>query len=1277
MTNGHEESVNAEETALLSPIVEDAEHYDEQTPLIAGSGFPGDPDSPRRRNSKRPSPCLVSYLRGRTTCCIVSAFGVGVALLVSMGGMIVYNTSPKDGLSPPWYPSRMQDQSIISTIYSFLCWPSSSIALGGTLPSWQKSYKKAAELVNQMSLVEKVNVTTGTGWQMGLCVGNTGSATSVNFPSLCLQDGPLGIRFADNSTAFPAGITVGATWNRDLMYKRGRLHGREARMKGVNVLLGPSMGPLGRMPGGGRNFEGFGADPVLQGVAAAETIKGIQEEGVMATAKHYILNEQEHFRQSFEWGLPNALSTNIDDRTLHEIYLWPFADSVRAGVASIMCSYQMVNNSYACGNSKLLNGILKDELGFQGFVQSDWLAQRSGIASALAGLDMTMPGDGLHWANGNSLWGTQLTTAVLNGSLPVARVNDMVVRIVAAYYQLGQDDQAHFPPDGPNFSSWTDNEEGLFYHGSGEGERGVVNKFVDVQGEGDDAHGRLVRQIGAEAITLLKNEGGLLPLSRDGAGLADDGRKVRVVIVGEDAGEGKGRNVCPDRGCNQGTLAVGWGSGATDFPYLITPHDAIKAAFDKKRVSISSFLTNAIPPTGALENQDVCLVFVNADAGEGYISHDGVAGDRLDLFPQKGGDKLIQAVARRCGDGNGQESGNSLVDVLFGDLDVSGRLPYTVGKTLADYGEGGQILTIPNGAIPQQNFDEGLYIDYRHFDKYGIAPRYEFGFGLSYTTFSFANLNVTPIRPKSAFPSPRSDGVLPPILEDTVPAASEALFPAGFRKLRKFVYPYIENPPSQAGGGEGGNPSLWDIFADVEVSLTNTGRRTGKEVVQLYVSFPEGVEDVDGARSKDGQTDFPPKVLRGFEKIELEPGESKKVKIALTRRDLSYWTWSGPLVLVLAPALAVFPSDYISSPPHLTVVVAIAIAIAAVASLCLALMPFQHAVDADGDVNLYPLSALPPSPSHHDGLDCSAPMKRGPSVFNCPPSPSDSAQIASLTFSPRRAPALDPSQDRPYKRPKLEEDMSDSEGSTYPVHILHRPVPDAQPSLPHPQDSNMPFASSFAGFGANSSSSSSFVSAQPSIKFASSSFTNPPSVSPNRSPFSTQSAPLALGPTSNTIWFEDGDLVLGVQDVFFRVHASRLVASAGAFAALVDAPRLLPTDREAGARAAEEISRKVRAEVHAGSSADVGVGAEYVDGCPFVPLDDDDSPRDWAVALEAMYDFLTFQIRPVIFDTLASALRISTKYDVRFLREWAIAQMRTTWPTHLDQMAPMALPHAA
>lgn len=805
-----------------------------------------------------------------------------------------------------------------------------------------------------MSVVEKVNITTGTGWSQDLCVGNTAPANSVGFPPLCLQDGPLGLRFSDHSTAFPAGITVGATWNRDLMYKRGEAHGQEAKGKGINIILGPSMGPIGRMPAGGRNWEGFGADPVLQAVAASQTIKGIQDAGVIATAKHYVLNEQEHFRKSFEWGLPQALSSNIDDRTLHELYIWPFAESIKAGVASVMCSYNLVNNSYACGNSKLLNGILKDELGFQGFVQSDWLAQRSGVASALSGLDMSMPGDGLHWMDGKALWGGLLTQAVLNGSLPLERLNDMVTRTVAAWYQLGQDNQTQWPappPEGeggPNFSSWTDKKVGLIHTGSDDKTTAVVNKFVDVQGNGNDFHGRLAKQIAAEGTVLVKNLDGVLPLNRKGwsDGKSKDS-KFRVGIFGEDAGPGAGPNVCPDRNCNQGTLGSGWGSGAVEFPYLVAPLKALESAFDLESVEVVSVLSNTIvrssPPL--LGGQDLCIVFVNSDGGEGYISWGNVRGDRNDIHLQKGGDKLVQQVANGCGNGSGQtivvvhavgpvdleswidlpgvkavllanlpgeESGNALVDVLFGDVDASGRLPYTVGKSLADYGKGGQILYYPNAVIPQQNFDEGLYIDYRHFDKNSITPRYEFGFGLSYTTFSFSNLRLTTSKPKSSLPSPRPELLTPPSYDNTIPDPSTALFPANFRKLKHYIYPYITStseiiqgrypypdgfsvaqPPSPAGGGQGGNPSLFEAHVVVKVTLKNTGTRKGKQVVQVYVAFPDDVVD-----EFTGETiEFPVKVLRGFEKVELDAGKSVDVQIELTRKDLSYWSLRGNWVM--------------------------------------------------------------------------------------------------------------------------------------------------------------------------------------------------------------------------------------------------------------------------------------------------------------------------------------------------------------------------------------------
>lgn len=874
----------------------------------------------RRRNCCTRVFC--SCCCGRSRPCLFSCLAVIGLVIIALGagGFFAFNKfkgAPQDGLSPPWYPT-----------------PKGGIARG-----WAESYRKASEMVSKMTLPEKVNITTGTGWSMGPAVGNTGPAVNVGFPSLALQDGPLGIRFADNATAFPAGITVGATWNKDLMYKWGNAHAVEARKKGINAILGPCIGPLGRMPAGGRNWEGFGADPYLQGVAAFQSIKGIQDEGVMATIKHLVANEQEHFRQAWEWGLPNAISSNIDDRTLHELYMWPFGDAVKAGVASVMCSYNQVNNSYACGNSKLLNGILKDEMGFQGFVMSDWLAQRAGVSTALAGLDMTMPGDGLFWSDGKSLWGSELTKSVMNGSVPLERINDMVTRIVAAWYQMGQDDKEKFDPDGPNFSSWTDEEYGVEAPGSPSDQEKVrVNEYVNVMGN----HSVLARRIGAEGTVLLKNEN-MLPM--DHHGNTDMRRrrmrlskkhagKARIGIFGEDAGPGKGPNACKDRGCNQGTLASGWGSGAVEFPYLITPVEKLSDEWkNKDEVDLTTHLTNEKPKPEDLKSRDICIVFANADGGEGFISSDGVRGDRPDLNLQKGGDDLILAVADGCGDGKGevlvvihavgpvimekwiehpnvkavvlanlpgQESGNALADVILGHISPSGHLPYTIGKSIAEYGEGAQILYLPNGVVPQQDFKEGLFVDYRHFDKYSIEPRFEFGFGLSYTTFKFSPLDLKEVKPKTQYPADRpKDFAMPPEYDSKIPEEDEVLFPEGFRKLEKYVYPYIDDiedivthkypypdgydvkqPLSGAGGDEGGNPDLWETYAQVSVNVTNVGARAGQVVTQLYMAYPQAVLN---------SVVFPYRVLRGFEKTMLQQNQTQTVTFNLTRRDLSYW----------------------------------------------------------------------------------------------------------------------------------------------------------------------------------------------------------------------------------------------------------------------------------------------------------------------------------------------------------------------------------------------------
>lgn len=201
----------------------------------------------------------------------------------------------------------------------------------------------------------------------------------------------------------------------------------------------------------------------------------------------------------------------------------------------------------------------------------------------------------------------------------------------------------------------------------------------------------------------------------------------------------------------------------------------------------------------------------------------------------------------------GQEAGSALSDVLFGDVAPSGKLPYTIGKKLADWGPSVGIITSGSGAV-QQTFTEGLYVDYKYFDKNNISPRYEFGFGLSYTTFAFSDLKITSVKALTEIPPARAAKGTVPAYPTTIPAAAEVAWPAAITsRINKFIYPYLDNPTTirtgaypyptgyttvekpapVAGGSQGGNPALWDVMFTATVTVSNTGTKTGKEVAQL------------------------------------------------------------------------------------------------------------------------------------------------------------------------------------------------------------------------------------------------------------------------------------------------------------------------------------------------------------------------------------------------------------------------------------------------------------
>ncbi|PHH81329.1 hypothetical protein CDD82_1030 [Ophiocordyceps australis] len=730
-------------------------------------------------------------------------------------GHVITNDSFFYGQSPPVYPSpRMVGRE------------------------WAHAYSKARALVSQMTLEEKVNLTGGVDLDSA-CSGSILPIKRLGFPGMCLSDAGNGLRNTDLVNAYPSGIHVGASWNRGIARQRGEAMGGEFRKKGVNVLLGPVVGPAWRVVRGGRNWEGFSVDPLLSGALAAESVSGIQSQGVQTSIKHFVANEQETFRTPSPGR--EAISANIDDKTMHELYLWPFQDAVRAGTGNVMCSYQRINNSYGCANSKTLNGLLKTELGFQGFVVSDWDAQHAGTASALAGLDMAMP-------HGDSYWGKKLVEAVNNGSVPESRIDDMATRIMTTWYQFNQD--SLFPTPGLGMPKDLTRPHGAI--------------------DGRDASARGILLQGAvEGHVLVKNRRNALPLRQPrmvslfgySAKSPDafaplPGLESQVWIVG---GEPIGPEALLSSALNMsiptigrlGTMIGGCGSGATTPAVFTSPFESLKTRAARDDTALFYDFVSAEPVVDALS--DACIVFGNAWACEGA--------DRPALYDDYT-DRLINKVAAQCNntivvlhnagprvvDGfvehanvtgvifahlPGRDSGEALVSLLYGEANPSGKLPYTVAKQESDYGHllGPDLASGNFDKFPQSDFKEGVYVDYRYFDRHGIEPRYEFGFGLSYTTFAMSNMSI-----------------------ERVPTGNLGEWPTG-------------------NVVAGGQADIWDVVARVGVDVENTGPVAGSEVAQLYVLMPG-----QGTRQ-----------LRGFDKKLVQPGEKVRMQMPLSRRDLSVW----------------------------------------------------------------------------------------------------------------------------------------------------------------------------------------------------------------------------------------------------------------------------------------------------------------------------------------------------------------------------------------------------
>ncbi|CAI6332454.1 unnamed protein product [Periconia digitata] len=726
-------------------------------------------------------------------------------------------------------------------------YPSPNITgIGG----WEAALEKARGFLAELSLEEKSQMVTGTP---GPCVGNLAPIPRLNFTGICLQDGPLSIRQSIYSSVFPAQLSVAASWDRKMTHARGLQIAEEFKGKGAHVILGPVVGGLGRTPYGGRNWEAFSPDAYLSGVLVEETIHGMQSTGVQACTKHFIGNEQEIMRNptKVDGQTVEALSANIDDKTMHETYLWPFANALHAGTTSIMCSYQRINGSYGCQNSKTLNGILKQELGFEGWVVSDWMATHSGVASVEAGLDVNMPGGIAFTTDQPSYWGANLTTAVNNGTLDINRLDDMVLRIMTPYYLLNQD--VDFPKvDGSTVPiSFFSEKDWRFNFTLGE--------TVDVRAD----HHKLIRELGAAGTVLLKNKNNTLPLKKP----------MNVGVFGNDAADltagqySLGQYSLLAGGDYEiGTLPAGGGSGAGRYTYVVSPLEAIKARAQSYGALVQYVIDNKLLATGAAgvlqpALPDVCLIFLKTWATEGddrttliadwnstlvveetakYCPSTVVVlhGAAPNVLPWKDNENVTAIIAAHM---PGQETGNSIVDILWGDVNPSGKLPYTIANNETDYDIGvvnsTELLASTDPNAWQDDFTEGNIIDYKEFDSKNKSVAYEFGFGLSYTTFELSNLEVQ------------------------VAAANASRLPSSSAKILP-----------------GGNEELWQVLATVSVTLQNTGDVAGATVPQLYITLPAEAGETQNVRA-----------LRGFEKVHLEEGAEFKVEFQLMRRDLSYW----------------------------------------------------------------------------------------------------------------------------------------------------------------------------------------------------------------------------------------------------------------------------------------------------------------------------------------------------------------------------------------------------
>ena len=548
---------------------------------------------------------------------------------------------------------------------------------------------RAAELVSQMTLEEKISLIAGDRENPFFTEG----IPRLGIPSIQTADGPQGIRRKTKSTLYPSGIAMAATWNPEMAAAIGKGIALDAKARGAGILLGPGVN-IYRSALCGRNFEYEGEDPYLAGEMAVAYIRAMQEEGVIATVKHFACNNQEYLR--------HTLNTSVDERTLNEIYFPPFKKAVQEGdVAAVMTSYNPLNGAHASESSWLIKENLR-KWGFKGIVMSDWAANYDALSFMMSGIDLEMP-------DAFAAKPEKVIPLIENGVVPMKELDEKCENILRTFDRFGLLDK-----DIKDTSIPEDLEEN--------NERAYLAAL--------------------EAPVLLKNEGGILPLTPG----AD------IVLIGPRAD----------------MLPLGGGSGA------VTPPDGRAITL---RAGLEQFFNVTYlekPDAKALAAADAVVVAIGFHRN---IEHEGE--DRPYTLPE-GQDELmtevlkhnknVVAVVSSGGEFDtsawldstpaflmswysGQCSGKALAEIISGKVSPSGRLPITFWGAL-DKNPAQQYYSpvesrfagdeVQRDPVKYCDYSEGVFLGYRGVEHFGVEPLYPFGYGLTYGTFEYSDLKVTP-----------------------------------------------------------------------------------------------------------------------------------------------------------------------------------------------------------------------------------------------------------------------------------------------------------------------------------------------------------------------------------------------------------------------------------------------------------------------------------------------------------------------------------------------------